>query len=582
MNLCQEAKLGHARASSSVAGAPALRAAVATRRREGAAGASSSAAARADVLDFGRAQVAFDSKTTLELLRTWLVFKVCSVGWIVKHCDQLYSISLKVLGAGLTHWVMRHAIFNHFCAGETVTELVPRMRRLQEYGVGGILDYAAEAKDEAPPKAEDMAKGEVGAPLSARTFEYKGEAVCDANAEIFLDAIRAVRDATPDGFAAIKLTGLGDPVLLERMSTCLVEMTELFRRLSGEGRGTSRQSYYCIDRSFHLDSQTFSEGWRRLFKVGDEQELRDIFRKLDADNDGIITFAEWAESLDLLGINELCRSCLEEGPLYKAALNDEEAKLYGNLCRRVQKILDLAQELGVRVMIDAEWLDIQPAIDHLVIFLQRIYNRGDRPVVFQTYQTYLKGMHGSVLRDLERSRREGWYFGAKVVRGAYMVSEREKARERGYESPVCDTYEDTEANFHATIDSILSHNSVGAGTSDSSSAPSGPGTLAEGELLVASHSRGSIEFTLQRMQELEKDRSRVHFGQLLGMADHLTFTLGVNGYKAYKYVPYGPIDEVVPYLIRRTQENSTLLGSPGVQEERRMVSREVRRRLLRF
>merc|ERR1711972_327070 len=106
------------------------------------------------------------------------------------------------------------------------------------------------------------------------------------------------------------------------------------------------------------------------------------------------------------------------------------------------------------------------------------------------------------------------------------------------------------------------------------------GKDAEAELVVASHNRGSIELVIRRMEELSKDQSRVYFGQLMGMADHLTFTLAKNNYKAYKYVPYGPIDEVVPYLIRRTQENSAILGSPGVQEERNMVGHELRRRIL--
>jgi len=249
-------------------------------------------------------------------------------------------------------------------------------------------------------------------------------------------------------------------------------------------------------------------------------------------------------------------------------LDDTELELYWNLISRVKKILDEAQRLGVRVMIDAEWIDIQPAIDHIVLHLQRIYNRNDHPLVFQTYQTYLKGMHSNVLQDLQRSWREGWCFGAKVVRGAYMVSEREKAHNRGLPSPVCDNYEATEENFHTVINAILEHKHGQQQT--------------QSEILVASHNQRSIEYTLQRVQDLGIDKSKIHFGQLLGMADHLTFTLGTNGYKAYKYVPYGPIDEVVPYLIRRTQENSTLLGSPGVQEERRMVMRELRRRLLRF
>lgn len=246
------------------------------------------------------------------------------------------------------------------------------------------------------------------------------------------------------------------------------------------------------------------------------------------------------------------------------------------MCDRVLAIMDLARELKVRVMVDAEWTDIQPAIDHIVIFLQRLYNRGDRPVVFNTYQTYLKGMNGRVLRDLDRSKREGWHFGAKVVRGAYMVSEREKARQRGVESPICDTYEHTEATFHAAIDDILAHSARAAEEEKS-------GRKAWGaEVLVASHNRGSIERTLRRMEELQVDRGRVYFGQLLGMADHITFPLGIHGYKAYKYVPYGPIGEVMPYLIRRTQENSAILGSPGVQEERRMIGQELWRRLWPF
>lgn len=396
--------------------------------------------------------------------------------------------------------------------------------------------------------------------------------MCDANAEIFLDAVRAVRDATPDGFAAIKLSGLGNPVLLERMSTCLVEMARLFKRLSeGGSPGGKVEQYYLMDRSFKMDFETFSEGWQTLFTVKDEPELRELFTKLDTDHDGLISYLDFSSSVRLSEINTLVRSCKEEGPLYHAALTEDEMELYQNLVSRVRKVMDLAQELGVRVMVDAEWTDIQPAIDHMVIFLQRIYNHGDQPIVFNTYQTYLKGMHGRVQRDLERSAKEGWRFGAKVVRGAYMVSEREKAKKRGLESPICETYEDTEANFHAAIDSILSHER------DFPQRRSCPA-----EVLVASHNRDSVEHTLRRIQEFEKDPANVYFGQLLGMADHLTFTLGGNGYKAYKYVPYGPIDEVVPYLIRRTQENSAVLGSPGVQEERRMVAQELRRRLSPF
>mmetsp|Transcript_60734 Transcript_60734/g.113531 ORF Transcript_60734/g.113531 Transcript_60734/m.113531 type:complete len:576 (-) Transcript_60734:551-2278(-) len=522
--------------------------------------------------DFTDSVVAFESKTIWELIRAWCVFQTCAIGPVVRHCDTLYQCSTKILGSRLTHFLLRKTFFDHFCAGETSQEIVPRMHDLRKYNVGGILDYAAEAKDGELPETvkptEEVTEEEiVGAPKSSRGFDYEGEALCDARAKIFQTAVRAVKDATPDGFAAIKLSGLGNPHLLERMSTCLGEVCRLYKRLSHDE--VSQEPFYAIDRSFRMDFDTFKAGWLKMFEGKSEDELKSMFQAMDADGDGLISYLEWSSSMRLSEINELVRGCKHRGKLYHAALNEDELQLYRNMLRRVQGILDLAQELGVRVMIDAEWTDIQPAIDHITIFMQRIYNVDELPIVFNTYQTYLKGMPMRVQRDLQRSRREGWRFGAKLVRGAYMVSEREKALKRGLESPVCETYEETEANFHTAIDTILEHKEEPG---------KGPGGAAA-EVLVASHNRGSIERTIRKMEEMGVSQERVGFGQLLGMADHLTFTLGRYGYRAYKYVPYGPVDEVVPYLIRRTQENSAILGSPGVQEERSMLGGEVFRRV---
>jgi proline dehydrogenase len=487
---------------------------------------------------------------------------------------------------------MRLTFFGHFCAGESVEELKPKMQTLHKYGIGGILDYAAEAKDESSPVlevqhvAQTAEQETVGAPESARMYDYQGEAAADANAEIFFDAVRAVRDATPSGFAAIKISGLGNPMLLERMSQSLIELADFFAKLQREAEPEAKKRttpFLLLDRSFQISYDVFAKGWRKWFEDPGDEKLREIFDSLDHRGTGKIDYLDWTNSMRLSELRALVLTCRDKGPLYRAALTEEEIELYFNMIRRVQAIFDLARDLGVRVMVDAEWCDIQPAINHIVLFLQRNYNRGDVPIVFQTYQTYLKGMQAQVKRDLERSKREGWRFGAKVVRGAYLVSEREKANQRGVESPVCETYEDTEENFHTSIDLILTHNHDAPDLPiDPVHRPAvGPGELSEAEILVASHNRESVEFTVKRMQELGKDYNHVHFGQLLGMADHLTFTLGMNGYNAYKYVPYGPIDEVVPYLIRRTQENSAILGSPGVFEERAMVTRELRRRLLR-
>ena len=521
--------------------------------------------------DFTDATVAFEAKSKWELFRAWCVFQICAIGPIVRHCDTLYMYSVKVLGSRLTHLLLRKTFFEHFCAGESSQDIVPRMKELQNYNVGGILDYAAEAKDgELPETVKPIDEEEtIGAPLSSRSYDYESEALCDARAQIFRVAVRGVKDTIPDGFAAIKLSGLGNPVLLERMSTCLAEVCRLYKRLANEDVNPN-ENYYMIDRSFKIDFETFKKGWLKMFEGKSEEELKAMFDAMDDNKDGYISYLEWSSGVKLSEINDMVRGCKHQGRLFQAALNEEEVKLYHNMLKRVQGILNLAQELGVRVMIDAEWTDIQPAIDHITIFMQRIYNTGDLPIVFNTYQTYLKGMPTRVQRDLDRSRREGWRFGAKLVRGAYMVSERQKAMERGLDSPICETYEETEESFHQAIDVILAH-----GNDPSAGSPGG----APAEVLVASHNRHSIERTIQKMAELGVSQDRVGFGQLMGMADHLTYTLARYGYRSYKYVPYGPVDEVVPYLIRRTQENSAILGSPSVQEERQMVGRELCRRL---
>lgn len=502
-----------------------------------------------------------------------MVFNVCRITPLVRNCDKLYAASVKVLGTRFVHALMRPTFFDHFCGGETTEDIKPCVDRMMKQGVGSILDYAAEADEEAV--TEHASAGEAA---KSERYQLKDEALCDARMKIFLDAVEAVKEATPTGFAAVKITALVNPLLLERISLCVVKLAQLFERIrlgkEAQIENLSYMDHHRIDRSGDIEIDVFVKHWQQYFKVENEEELRSMINDMDADNSGFISFLEWSSSIGLTEINALVRTCLDKGPMYHAALDDDEIKLYLAAVYRVETILDLAAKLNIRVMIDAEALSYQPAIDLMVLDFQRKYNRDTIPIVYQTYQTYLKGMDQKVMRDLERSRTEGWHCAAKIVRGAYMVSERKIAELQGLESPIHDTYKETEANFHKVIESMLTHN-VGA-------PPNSPPGSGEAEILVASHNRDSVAFTVQLIQKLERNRDNVHFGQLLGMGDHLTSTLGAHGYKAYKYVPYGPMGDVVPYLIRRTQENSTFLGSQGVQEERGLLTKELARRIIPF
>jgi proline dehydrogenase len=502
-----------------------------------------------------------------------MILKVCSVRPIVANCDTLYSAALAVLGKGIMYPILRATMFGHFCAGEDSKSIAPRIEAMREVGVGSILDYAAEAEVDAANNAggsdgpAQQPSAEERIQTTARVYDYTSEEKADANAVIFEKAVRAVRDTSPEGFAAVKVSGLGDPKLLERVSTALVEIRNFFQRVRAqdpEGQADGGDPYL-------LTYAQFRRGWEQFFTIESEEEISAAFERMGGNQKtGTINYNEWVYHLQPEDLNALVSRCRATGALSLATLDEVELQLLANLRRRVHGICKLANDLGVRVMLDAEWTEIQPAIDHLAIKMQREFNR-ERAVVFNTYQTYLTSTGDRLRRNIQRADQEGWAFGAKLVRGAYMVSERANAEKAGRASPIWGDYEETEACFHRAIEESLEFVS----RTQSSSLPA--------EVMVASHNQRSVQLVVRKMQELGMPRdSPVYIGQLLGMADHLTMTLGSHGYKAYKYVPYGPVGEVVPYLIRRTQENSTFLGSPGVAEERGIIFNELRRRLAPF
>ena len=159
-------------------------------------------------IDFNDTRTAFATKTAGELF-----------GSLVKRADYFYNLCLSVFGSQLTHAVIEKTLFRHFCAGKDEMDIAKPIRRLEEAGVGGILDYAAEAKEDDDSSSDNLEEGKL--PLKtmaqARVHEYSSESKCDKNMEIFKHAVSAVHNVSPNGFAAVKLSALGEPALLERM-----------------------------------------------------------------------------------------------------------------------------------------------------------------------------------------------------------------------------------------------------------------------------------------------------------------------------------------------------------------------------
>ncbi|CAB4000513.1 proline dehydrogenase 1, mitochondrial-like [Paramuricea clavata] len=391
--------------------------------------------------------------------------------------------------------------------------------------------------------------------ISARTYFYEDEHKCDVHLETFLNCIDAVGYASENGFAAIKLTALGRPQLLLRLSEILYQTKYHFDQMASqcaEGRIINRR----------IARTSFFEGLLKLGMHLTEAEADEIFDTIDINKSGDIDIIEWSHFLTpQLELFKLFQASPGDtsAPVI-SALNDRELEQMENMRRRLHQLAKRAMEQNVRLMVDAEQTYFQPAISRLTLDMQRLYNK-EKPIILNTYQCYLKDAYNSVETDMELARREGFRFGAKIVRGAYMEQEKARAQAMNYEDPIHPNYQATCDNYNKVVSSILEEvKRSGA------------------NIVVASHNEDSVVFTLQRMRELSipRDKGGVYFAQLLGMCDQVSFVLGQTGYKAFKYVPYGSVSDVLPYLSRRAAENRGLLA--GVLKERKLLWNELKRR----
>jgi len=514
------------------------------------------------------------------------VLTACSQPALVQRAEPLLNFSTRLLGATATEAMLRHSVFAHFVAGEDEADIAPVISRLRAHGVGGILDYAAEAELDESGAAEHAVPNLPDVNQPSRTYPYEGEAKCEANKRIFLSAVRAVKATSPDGFAAVKVTALGDPALLERVSTAVLELRAFFDRLGG--------TRHEADGRLTIRREAFVRGWCEAFHA-DESESEREFERLGGDvASATIDVLDFTNRLSLDEIGPLVARCRSQGPLYRSALTAEECDALHATMARLDVVASLATSVGVRLMIDAEQSYLQPAIAHATLRLQRTHNV-DYPAIFSTHQAYLVGCAEALALDVERARREGWHLGVKLVRGAYMLHERERARRLGRPDPIHPTAEATHASYDAAIDALLL-------------APPCPTRTS---LMIATHNQASVERAARLLRQPRRPHgesagdgvevgadvgvgvsvgggepcqpasrvphTQVYFGQLLGMADHLTFHLAAHGLNAYKYLPYGPVAEVVPYLLRRAHENADALSNASTQ--RNMMLREAWRRM---
>jgi proline dehydrogenase len=291
--------------------------------------------------------------------------------------------------------------------------------------------------------------------------------------------------------------------------------------------------------------------FERYFFHDSEERLTQLLRLLDPDDVGEVDYITWSKLLTPKDLPAIIKGCRRMGALGRATPTEHEVELIVKMHARAHSLAEEAFQCGTRLLIDAEQSYFQPAIDNLTLELQQKYNATDmtdKPIIFNTYQCYLKDTLEHLVMDVERSERFKYHFACKLVRGAYMESERKRANDHKCPSPIHGTIEDTHQCYNDAASFLIRQILK---------------TDKQLEVMCATHNQESIEKAIAVMNDCGIDRSAptLHFAQLYGMSDNLTYNLGLLGFRAYKYVPYGQVKEVIPYLMRRVQENSAVMGN---------------------
>jgi proline dehydrogenase len=283
-----------------------------------------------------------------------------------------------------------------------------------------------------------------------------------------------------------------------------------------------------------------------------DDSLKEVIRSIEfAASKNILAFTVFKPTA--IASSDILNKVTEE-----KELSDFEKGLYDRIVDRFDIICKTAFENQIKILVDAEESWFQGAIDDIVLNMMIKYNK-QSTIVFNTSQMY-RHDRLKYLNELKKlSIENSFHVGVKLVRGAYIEKENKRAKKHNYKSPICESKDATDVNFNEGAKFILSN-------------------LDNFSLFCGSHNEKSIYDILDIMKKgkMQKNNPKIWFGQLYGMSDNISFNLAEEGYNVIKYLPFGPIKEVIPYLIRRAEENTSVKGQTS--RELQLIKRELKRR----
>lgn len=251
---------------------------------------------------------------------------------------------------------------------------------------------------------------------------------------------------------------------------------------------------------------------------------------------------------------------LNEAPRLRSGIHDHEEEIaeWDRVRDRMYSICEVAAEKNIGVLIDAEESWIQDPIDRLTMEMMEAFNK-EKVIVYNTIQLYRHDRLSFLKLSHKIARQQGFKLGMKLVRGAYMEKERERALDKGVASPIQRDKESTDHDYDESVRYCIEN-------------------INDISVIIASHNEDSNLFAAQLLEEkgISHKHHHVHFSQLYGMSDNITFNLAKEGLNVSKYLPFGPIKDVIPYLMRRAKENSSVSGQTG--RELSLIKKELQRR----
>ena len=277
----------------------------------------------------------------------------------------------------------------------------------------------------------------------------------------------------------------------------------------------------------------------------------------------VVKSIEFAASKDILDYTVFKPTAVASSVILNKVTEEKELSsfekgLYIRIVDRFDIICKTAFENQIKILVDAEESWLQDAIDDIVLMMMIKYNT-DNTIVYNTSQMYRHDRLKYLKELKKKSIENNFQIGIKLVRGAYIEKENRRAKKYNYKSPICESKHATDTNFNEGANFILSN-------------------LENFSLFCGSHNEKSIYNILDIMREskMQNNNPKIWFGQLYGMSDNISFNLAEEGYNVIKYLPFGPIKEVIPYLIRRAEENTSVKGQTSRELE--LIKKELKRR----